>query len=96
MSKKEYRDEMDNDSDSVKSFEKKYLTKTKDPKDLIVFNETYESYKIYCQREKKNDMQVKNDFKEQLMEMGYKIKNSSRRNNKVCIFNVKMNQEKGS
>jgi putative DNA primase/helicase len=93
MSKKEYRAEMDIENDSVKSFEKKCLVKSVEPKDLIILAETYELYKTYCQAEKKNDMQVKNDFKKMLIDMGYTIKSSSRRNNKVCIFNVKMNKE---
>jgi putative DNA primase/helicase len=90
MSKKEYRDEMNSDSDSVRSFEKKYLVKSADPKDLIVYTETYELYKTYCEKEKKMDMQLKKDFKMRLIDMGYMIKSSSRRNNKVCVLNVKM------
>ncbi len=89
MSKQEYRDEIN--SDSISSFEKKYFVKSKDPKDVIVFNETYEFYKAYCQREEKTDLQDKNYFKKMLIDMGYKIKSSTRHGNKVCIFNVKIN-----
>jgi putative DNA primase/helicase len=89
MSKQEYRDDIN--SDSISSFEKKYFVKSKDPKDVIVFNETYEFYKAYCQREEKTDLQEKNYFKKMLLDMGYKIKSSTKHGNKVCIFNVKMN-----
>jgi putative DNA primase/helicase len=89
MSKQEYRDDINNDS--INSFEKKYFVKSKDPKDVIVFNETYEFYKAYCQREEKSDLQDKNYFKKMLIDMGYKIKSSTKHDNKVCIFNVKLN-----
>lgn len=89
MSKEKYRGDMANNIDSVTSFEKEHLIKSKDPKDLIVLNETYELYKTFCLIENKEDIQVKNDFKNKLIEMGYIIKNSSRRANKVCILNVK-------
>jgi putative DNA primase/helicase len=93
MSKKEYRDEMN--SDSVRSFEKKYLVKSENPKDLVILTEAYDVYMTYCQAEGKSDMQAKNDFKKMLIDVGYTIKSSSRRNNKVCVFNVKMNREIG-
>ncbi len=89
MSKQEYRDEIN--SDSISSFEKKYFVKSKDPKDVIVFNETYDFYKAYCQREEKADLQDKNYFKKMLLDMGYTIKSSTKHGNKVCIFNVKLN-----
>jgi len=90
MSKQEYRDDIDRDSNSVRSFEKKYFIKSIDPKDAIIFSDTYDDYKIYCQNEGKRDIQLKNDFKKILMDMGYRIGSSSRHSNKVCIFNVKM------
>ena len=89
MSKKEYRDEID----SVRSFEKEHLEKSTDPKAAIIFSETYEIYKSYCQSEGKKDIQVKNDFKKQFLDMGYKIGSSSRHGNKVCIFNVQITRE---
>jgi len=90
MSKQEYRDKIDSESDSVRSFEKKLFIKSSDPKDAIIFSETYEDYKTYCQNEGKKDIQLKNDFKKLLIDMGYKIGSSSRHSNKVCIFNVQM------
>lgn len=92
MSKKEYRDEMG--SYSVKSFEKKYLQKDRDPKAAIIFSDTYEFYENYCSIEGKKDIQAKTDFKQQLVGMGYKIGSSSKHNNKVCIFNVKIKEIK--
>jgi len=89
MSKKEYRDEMD----SVRAFIKDHLLNSTGPKDLIVFNELHALYESYCQTEKKTDIQAKNDFKKMLVDMGYKIESSSRRSNKVCVFNVKMSPE---
>lgn len=86
MSKKEYRDDMD----SVRSFMKEHYLNSTDPKDQIIFSDTYELYKAYCEGEGKKDFQVKSDFKKTLLEMGYKIESSSRKNNRVCIFNVKM------
>jgi putative DNA primase/helicase len=89
MSKKEYRDEID----SVRSFEKEHLGKSNDPKAAIVFNETYESYKEFCNIVGKKDIQAKTDFKNMLVDMGYKIGSSSRHGNKVCIFNVQITRE---
>jgi len=89
MSKKEYRDELT--SDSVGSFEKKCLQKSSNPKDAIIFSETYDGYVAFCKREEKPDIQAKNDFKKRLKDMGYNIKSSTRHNNKVCILNVKLN-----
>ena len=90
MSKKEYRNTMEREQDSVRSFEKKYINKTNNPKDVIVYSDAYEAYKTYCQNENKTDIELKGNFKNELLEMGYTIKSSSRHNNKVCIFNVKM------
>ena len=87
ISKKEYRD----DIDSVRSFVKDKFIKSNDSRDTVIFSETYELYKSYCQAEGKKDLQVKTDFKKTLLDIGYEIKSSSRCNNKVCIFNVKMN-----
>jgi putative DNA primase/helicase len=87
ISKKEYRD----DIDSIRAFVKDRFIKSNDARDLIIFSETYELYKSYCQLEGKKDIQVKTDFKKTLIDIGYEIKSSSRCNNKVCIFNVKMN-----
>ncbi len=89
MSKKEYRDDIT--SDSISSFEKRCMQKSNDPKDIVVFSDTYDIYVKYCIREEKPDIQVKNDFKIRLKDMGYKIESSTKRNNKVCILNVKLN-----
>ncbi|MDY0045712.1 MAG: phage/plasmid primase, P4 family [Syntrophales bacterium] len=88
MSKKEYRNGLN--SDSIKSFEKRHLEKSDDPKDRIILADTYDCYMAYCKREGKTDIQAKGDFKTRLIDMGYEIKSSTRHGNKVCIFNVKM------
>jgi putative DNA primase/helicase len=87
ISKKEYRD----DIDSVRAFVKDKLIKSNDTRDVIIFSETYEQYKSYCQLEGKKDVLVKTDFKKTLIDVGYEIKSSSRCNNKVCIFQAKLN-----
>jgi len=87
MSKKQYRDDINDDS--ITSFVKKHLMKSDNPKDMPVFGETYEYYKLCCKLEEKTDIQDKNDFKKMLIDMGYKIGSSTRHNNKVCIFNVR-------
>ncbi len=89
MSKKEYRDELT--SDSVGSFEKKYMQKSNNQKDVLILSKIYDCYAAYCMREEKPDIQAKNDFKKRLKDMGYTIGSSTRHNNKVCILNVKLN-----
>jgi putative DNA primase/helicase len=89
ISKKEYRDELI--IDSVGSFEKQCLQKSSNPKDVIIFSETYNGYVAFCKREEKPDIQAKNDFKKRLKDMGYVIGSSTRHNNNVCILNVKLN-----
>jgi len=89
MSKKEYRDDLT--SDSIESFEKKCMKKSDNPKDMLVFSKTYDYYLAYCKHEEKTDIQAKNDFKKRLIDMGYKIKSSTRYGNKVCISNANLN-----
>jgi putative DNA primase/helicase len=90
MSKKEYRDDIT--SDSIGSFEKKFMQKSSNPKDIIVFSDAYECYLKYCVQEEKTDIQAKYDFKTRLKNIVYKIRSSTRHNNnKVCILNVKLN-----
>ncbi len=91
MSKNEYRDEVN--SDSISLFEKKYFIKSINPSDVIIFNAAYESYKKYCQNEERADLQAKGYFKKMLIDMGYKIRSSTRHSNKVIIFNAKMNSK---
>lgn len=87
ISKKEYQDDMD----SVRSFIKDHFRKTGSADDAVIFKDTYDFYKSYCESEGKKDIQTKNDFKKTLLDMGFEMKSSSRHNNKVCIFNVKIN-----
>lgn len=87
ISKKEYQDDMD----SVRSFVKDHFKKTGSADDAVIFKDTYDFYKSYCESEGKKDIQAKNDFKKTLLDMGFEMKSSSRHNNKVCIFNVKIN-----
>lgn len=89
MSKKEYRD----DIDSVRAFAQDKFEKVDHPRDSIIFREAYQEYQAYCQTEGKKDLQSKNDFKKTLVDMGYKITNSTANNNKVCIVNVRINQD---
>ena len=87
MSKKQYREDINNDS--IASFVKRHLVKSDNPKDVLVFTETYDWYVKYCKLEETTDIQAKNDFKKRLIDMEFELNNSTRHNNKVCIFNVK-------
>ena len=87
ISKDQYRDDIS--SDSITSFVKKNLVRSDNPKDVLVYTKTYDWYVKYCKLEEKTDIQVKSDFKKRLVEMGFKLKSSTRHNNKVCIFNVR-------
>jgi len=87
MAKREYRDDLD----SVRSFIKTSLSDMKNSPDQIIFKETYDTYRNYCQTEGIKDIKTKNDFKKTLIEMGYRIESSTKQNNKVCIFCIQGN-----
>lgn len=89
LTKQDYRREID----SVRAFANEYLTKTKDPNDKLKFGSAYQLYLAFCQKEGKKEYEKKNDFKKVLKDIGYKIENSKKDGNQVCIFNLKIKVE---
>jgi putative DNA primase/helicase len=85
-SKKSYREE----TDSVRAFVNTFLVKSNDDNDRIKYGEVYETYRSFCQSEGKEDIEKKNDFKKRLTGLGFKIANSKRDGNQVCILRVRL------
>jgi hypothetical protein len=79
--------------EAVRPFANEYLIKTNDPNDKLKFGKAYQLYLAFCQKEGKKEYEKKNDFKKALKDIGYKIENSKKDGNQVCIFNVKVIEE---
>jgi len=84
ISKQSYRDE----TDTVRAFVKGVLQKTNDHDARLKFGEVYEMYHSFCQNEGKGDIEKKNDFKKKLAGLGFRIANSKKDGNQVCVFGV--------
>jgi len=84
-SKQQYK----NQSNSVFAFISHYLEKT-DEDNRVLLKNTYELYVDFCNSEGERDILTKPEFKRILESSGYKIDNSSKHSNAVCIFRVKI------
>ena len=84
-SKQQYK----NQSNSVFAFISRYLEKT-DEDSRVMLKNTYELYVSYCNSEGDRDILTKPEFKRILESSGYRIDNSSKHSNAVCIFGVKI------
>jgi len=76
-------------SNSVFAFSSKYL-KTTENDNRILFKDTYASYESFCRSEDEKSILSKAEFKQTLEVAGYKIDNSSKHSNAVCIFDVEL------
>lgn len=85
-SKNKYR----NDSNNVLAFATDCLTKSI-PGDGIKFSEVYEMYKTYCGNENIPNPYNKNQFRNILIEEGWKIEKSTKHSNQVYMFGVRVN-----
>jgi len=86
-SKQQYK----NQSNSVFAFISHYLEKT-DEDSRVLLKETYELYESFCNSEGDKDVLTKPEFKRILESSGYKIDNSSKHSNAVCIFGTKVKE----
>jgi hypothetical protein len=84
-SKQQYK----NQSNSVFAFISQYLEKTDEDNRLLLKN-TYELYESFCSSEGERDVLTKPEFQGILRSCGFKIKNSSKHSNSVCIFGAKV------
>ena len=82
-SKQQYK----NQSNSVFAFMSRYLEKT-DKDSRVMLKNTYELYVDFCNNGGERDILTKPEFKRILRSCGYKIDNSSKHSNAVCIFGV--------
>jgi putative DNA primase/helicase len=87
-SKQQYK----NQSNSVFAFISHYLEKTDDDDSRVMLKNTYELYESFCNSEGEKDILTKPEFKRILRSSGYKIDNSSKHSNAVCIFGVKIKE----
>jgi putative DNA primase/helicase len=84
-SKQQYK----NQSNSVFAFISHYLEKTSEDSRVMLKN-TYELYQSFCNTEGERDVLTKPEFQGILRSNGYKIDNSSKHSNAVCIFGVRV------
>ncbi len=78
-----------NQSNSVFAFISHYLEKT-DEDCRALLKKTYELYISFCNSEGEKDVLIKPEFQSILRSSGYRIENSSKHSNAVCIFGVKI------
>jgi len=76
-------------SNSVFAFSSKHL-KTTENDSRVLFKDSYASYESFCRSEDEKNILSKAEFKQTLEVAGYKIDNSSKHSNAVCIFNVEL------
>ena len=85
-SKQQYK----NQNNSVFAFVSHYLEKTDEEDCRVLLKNTYELYVDFCNSEDEKDILTKPEFQGILRSSGYKIENSSKHSNAVCIFGVKV------
>jgi len=89
ISKSEYR----NDMDSIRDYASKYLHRSDNREDRLIFKDVYDSYVAFCQNEGKKEIEAKKDFGKRLQDMHYKVTESTRDANKKYVFNVRWAKE---
>lgn len=89
FAKQEYR----NNVDTVRAFVAEKLIKSSNPADRMKFSDAYKQYISFCEIEGRKDIEDKKGFKKVLKELRFKIVNSSKDSNQLCIFNVGLLQD---
>jgi len=84
-SKQSYRDQ----SNSALSFAGECLEKSS-PDESLRFKDVYEAYESYCEKEGFRSRMKKSQFRKSLEKAGYIIENSSKHDNELRIFNVRL------
>lgn len=74
-----------NQSNSVFNFISESLN-TEKQADAIMLKDLYEAYKEYCYSEGEKSILTKSDFKKVLVSAGYRVANSSKHSNSVCVL----------
>jgi putative DNA primase/helicase len=87
LAKKDYRSSTDFVGDFINT---KLMYSPDNPKDKIKLSELYDLYKNYCQSEEDVKIEKKTVLKNSLEKMNYKVANSSKDNNQVFVFHVKL------
>jgi len=77
-------------TDSARAYISEYLVNTGNENDEIRLSDLFKLYQEYCIEEGEENIQNKGDFKKALKNMKYKIANSTKDNNKVYVYNVKL------
>lgn len=85
QSKQSYRDQ----SNSALSFAGECLEKSS-PDESLRFKEVYEAYELYCEKEGFRSRMKKSRFRKELEKTGCVIENSSKHNNELRIFAVRL------
>jgi putative DNA primase/helicase len=85
-SKQQYK----NQNNSVFAFISNYLEKTDDDDNRVMLKYTYELYESFCNSEGEKNILTKPEFKRILESSGYRIDNSSKHSNAVCVFGVRV------
>lgn len=88
IAKQRYRAE----ADSVQAFIEEQLRTGKE-EDKVKFGYVYEIYKDFCLKEGYKNLENKRSFQGSLVRSGYKVTNSTKDNNQVYIFGVKLVEE---
>jgi phage/plasmid-associated DNA primase len=76
-------------SNSALSFASEYLEKSS-PEESLRFKDVYNEYETYSEKEGFKSRLKKNVFRKALQGAGFVIENSSRHNNDLRIFGVRM------
>jgi len=78
------------ESNSVITFVKTMLTKTESNEDRIKYKDAYEIYNTYCFSNNIDNPEAKSSFKMMLKNLGLEVKKSSKDNNQLMVFGVKI------
>lgn len=74
-----------NQSNSIYNFISMTLTKTDDDK-VVFLKDIYARYKDFCNIEGEKNIHTKSEFKKALHTSGFKVNNSTKHGNAVCVF----------
>lgn len=89
MAKKDYRTK----TNSVRSFIQDKLKLSDDHDHRIRFSDLYKLYQEYCMSEGEKNPESKAAFRKSLEDMKFEVDNSSKDNNQVFVFNVRIVSE---
>jgi putative DNA primase/helicase len=84
-----------NETSSAFAYIHAFLTKSENMDDRLKLSQVYEGYKAFCATEGYLELESKESFKALLKNSGFKVERSTKDNDQVHIFGVRLNSNPG-